>query len=232
MGINGYDLHLDDPTHRMIAAPTRRGKSYTVGAMVEDLYDQDHPFIVLDTKTKNHLGLQKLPDVKKLLISPNYDYDWEILEKYKFILCVPASITVKINDLIDVYRELVDHMWLVPGERFFIAEEAHNWNKNASVPDPLFESIAREGAGQKKYLWWVTQRLQNFNQLLWGQCGYTYLWKFNIPSDIRYAEALIPNFSDINRELRDHDVLAYDHGKGTYEIILAEEVRRKTPHLG
>ena len=226
------DLHLDEPTHRMFAAPTRAGKSYFVGACIENLYADEHPFVILDTKTKNHLGLQQLPKVKRLKIRAGIPYDWNALAEYDYILCVPGTIETRTADVITVYRELVDNLWMKEGERFFIAEEAHNWNKNASVPDPLFETIAREGAGQRKYMWWITQRLQNFNQLLWAQCGFTYLFRFNIPSDIRYAEALIPDFSKINQELQKHDVLAYDHGTGEYEIIRAADVTRKTPHLG
>lgn len=226
-----FDLHLGDATHRMVAAPTRAGKSYFIGTCIEQMYEQEKQFVVLDTKTTNHIGLQELPEVKKVQMRPGLHYNWEKLLDYDYLLCVP-TLRTRTADLINLYRELLDTLWVESGERIYVIEEAHNWNKNSSVPDPLLEQIAREGAGQKQYLWFVTQRLQNFNQLLWGQCGYTYLFRFNIPSDIRYAEALIPNFSDINQDLQKHDVLTYDHGNGTYEIIRKDRVTRKTPHLG
>jgi hypothetical protein len=213
----------------MIAAPTRAGKSYFVGACCEDMHDQEIPFVIMDTKTTNHVGLQELKNVKKVTMKPGLKYDWKKLIDYDYILCVP-TLRTRTADLIELYREMLDTLWTEPGERIFVIEEAHNWNKNSSVPDPLLEQIAREGAGQKKYLWFVTQRLQNFSQLLWAQCGNTYLFHFNIPSDIRYAGQMIPNFEDLNRELELHDVLTWD-GRD-YEIIKAERITRRTPHKG
>ncbi len=227
------DLNLDDAAHRMIAAPTRAGKSYFVGACVEELYKAEKPFIVLDTKTSNHIGLQELPNVKKIQMKPGLKYNWDKLADYPYLLCVP-TLRTKTADLIDLYRDLTDSLFMVSGERFTIVEEAHNWNKNSSVPDPLLELIAREGAGRKKYLWFVTQRLQDFPKLLWSQCGYTYIFKHSIPQDIRYIEQMIPDFTEINRTLSKHDVLMWDHGNidGQYQIIKAADVTRKTPHRG
>ena len=236
-----YDLNLDEPTHRMFAAPTRRGKSYFVGACVEQLYEQEHPFIIFDTKTSNHIGLKELKKVKVLKILPNAEYDIERLMEYDYVLCVPGRIDIDIDDILNVYRKILGYMWIREGERFFIAEEAHNWSKNASAPDKLFERVAREGAGNQKYMWWITQRLQNFSQLLWGQCGYTYLWRFNTPTDVRYAAQIIPEFDwrkdaegrkirGLNYDLGDHDVLVWD-GRG-YDIIPAAAVTRKTKHRG
>ena len=236
------DLHLDKQVHRMIAAPTGGGKSYFVGYMVEQLYEKHIPFIILDTKTENHIGLQTLPLVKVLDITPRRKYkNLAELSKYPYLLCVPASRNIDIKDIIDIYREIVGYLWMKEkGMRVFICEEAHNWNKNASVPDPLFERIAREGRGSQKLIWFVTQRLQNFSQLLWSQCTYSYIFHHNTPTDVRYISQMIPEFDwkredgkkvpGINTELADHDVLVWD-GRG-YEIIKADEIKRKTRHLG
>jgi len=227
------DLHLDDAAHRMIAAPTRAGKSYFVGACVEQLYGAEKPFIVLDTKTSNHIGLQELPKVKKIQMKPGLNYNWDKLTDYDYLLCIP-TLRTKTADLIGLYRDLVDAVFTDPGDRHIIVEEAHNWNRNSSVPDPLLELVAREGAGRKKLLWFVTQRLQDFPKLLWSQCGYTYLFRHSIPQDIRYIEQMIPDFTTINRELNKHDVLLWDHGSQNLEgqIIPAAEVTRRTPHRG
>jgi len=235
------DLHLDDPVHRMIAAPTGGGKSYFVGAMAEQLYAKEHPFIIFDTKTDNHIGLIELPGVKLFQVNPakirkNKKLDLKALNEYQYILCVPANRNLDLKDILDVYRKIIEYMWLQDGERIFIVEEAHNYNKNSSVPDPLFERIAREGRGYGKLIWFITQRLQNFNQLLWSQCTYTYLMRFTIPSDIRYCAAMVPGFDynrgkpGLNAELEDHDVLVWN-GRD-YQIIKAAEVTRKTKHRG
>lgn len=235
------DLHLDETVHRMIAAPTGGGKSYFVGAMAEQLAAGKHPFIIFDTKTDNHIGLVEIPEVKLFKVNPgkirkNNKFDLKALNDYQYILCIPANRNINLRDLLDVYREIINYMWMQDGERIFIVEEAHNYNKNSSVPDPLFERIAREGRGYRKLIWFVTQRLQNFNQLLWSQCKYTYLMRFVIPSDIRYCAAMVPDFDynrgkpGINSQLEDHDVLVWD-GK-THTIIKAAEVTRKTKHRG
>ena len=233
------DLHLEDPVHRMIAAPTGGGKSYFVGYLVEQLYEKKIPFIILDTKTTNHIGLKTLPDVHYLQVHPRYRgrYNLAELVKYPYILCVPQSRNIDLKDIIDIYRDIVSYLWLHEnGKRIFICEEAHNWNKNSSVPDPLFERIAREGRGAEKFIWFITQRLQNFNQLLWSQCGYTYVFHFLIASDIRYVSAMIPGFETrgnqegLNAQLETHDVLVWDGRKA--EIIKAAEIKRKTQHLG
>lgn len=235
------DLHLDEPVHRMIAAPTGGGKSYFVGAMAEQLYAGEHPFIIFDTKTDNHIGLIELPGVKLFRVNPKKirksgEINLKALNQYPYILCVPANRNVDLAGLLDVYREIINYMWLQDGERVFIVEEAHNYNRNSSVPDPLFERIAREGRGYGKLIWFITQRLQNFNQLLWSQCKYTYLMRFIIASDIRYCAAMVPDFNynrgtpGINSELEDHDVLVWD-GK-THIIIKAADVTRKTKHRG
>lgn len=231
--IMDIDLSLDEATHRMFAAPTRAGKSFFIGACAEQLYDKEHPFIILDTKTNNHIGLQELPKIKKIQMKPCLKYNWKKLVDYDYLLCVP-TLKTRTADLINLYRDMMDSLFMEDGERFFLVEEAHNWNKNASVPDPLLELIAREGAGRKKYLWFITQRLQNFPQVLWSQCGFTYIFRHNIPTDIRYLEQGIPNFNEINRTLSKHDVLMWDHGSidGEHQIIKAAEVTRRTPHRG
>lgn len=233
------DLHLSEPVHRMIAAPTGGGKSYFVGFMVEQLYALERHFIILDTKTENHIGLAALPGVTLFRINPRKPIkNMSVFLNTPYALCIPHSRDDDITDIINVYRQIVQYLWLhEDAERIYITEEAHNWNKNASVPDKLFEKIAREGRGYGKYIWFITQRLQNFSQLLWSQCKYTYIFRHNTPTDLRYISQMIPEFQwrgnkqpGLNDDLNDHDVLVYD-GK-TSSIIRANEIRRKTRHLG
>lgn len=216
----------------MFAGTTGSGKSYAIGAAYEELVRKGIRNILLDTKTTNHIGLIQIPEVNLVKISPKYEFnDLSQLLEYPYVICVPASRNIPISDIIDKYREIVSYLWMNDSNRVIIAEEAHNWNKNASVPDPLFEQIAREGRGNGIFAWFVTQRLQNFSQLLWSQCSYTYLWHFNIPSDIRYAGQMVPDFERINREeLETHDMLIWDSHK--YEVVKANEITRKTQHKG
>lgn len=225
------DLDVSQNVHRLIAAPTGAGKSYFIGALVEQLYREKKPFLVLDTKMQNHIGLIGLKGVKLLKIKPGARYNWDKLLEYPYILCIP-TLRTKTADLVEQYTALIDAVYLAGKERVIVVEEAHNYNKNAYAPSPVLELVAREGRGRKVSLWFVTQRIQDFPKLLWSQCYVTYLLKFLIPPDIRYVEALIPDFNEINRKLNRHDVLEYQHLTGEYQIIPASNVNRQTKHYG
>lgn len=224
-------LDVSQSVHRLIAAPTGAGKSYFLGWLVEKLYAEKKPFIVLDTKTQNHIGLIGLKGVKLLKIKSGARYDWQKLLEHPHVLCIP-TLRTKTADLVEQYTALIDAVYLEGKERVVIVEEAHNYNKNAYAPSPILELVAREGRGRKISLWFVTQRIQDFPKLLWSQCYYTYLLKFLIPQDVRYVEALIPDFGQINRELNRFDVLEYRHLSGEHQIIPASNVNRTTKHYG
>ncbi len=225
------NLDVSADVHRLIAAPTGSGKSYFLGYLVERLYAEKKPFIILDTKTKNHIGLVGLKGLKLIKIRPGAVYDWKKLTEYPYLLLIP-TIRTRTEELIEQYTAVIDAIYTAGKERVVLVEEAHNYNKNAYSPSPVLELVSREGRGRKISLWFVTQRIQDFPKLLWSQCYYTYLLKFLIPQDIRYVEQLIPKFSDINRDLNRYDVLEYRHLSGDYEIIPANNVNRQTKHYG
>ena len=43
---------------------------------------------------------------------------------------------------------------------------------------------------------------------------------------------MIPDFETINRQLKEHDVIDYNHKTGEYSIIEAENIKRITTHYG
>jgi len=228
-------LHIGDGKgHRMFAAPTGGGKSYTVGAAIEQLYAKGIRFVILDTKMQNHIGLARLPGLYTLRIDPRLEYkNLQAILKYNYLLCVPARKNIAIGDLIEKYRQIIDYYWMNDTNRIIICEEAHNYNKNASVPDPLLEQIAREGRSYGMFVWFITQRLQNFSHLLWSQCSYTYLWQFKIPPDIKYACQMVPDFDRLcsaNGELKRYDVLIWDGVN--YEVVNHTRISRRTQHKG
>ena len=225
-------LEFDKPGHRMIAGPTGSGKSFLVGHGAETLYDQKIPFMIFDTKTVNHVGLIELPELKKIRVSPDMEFkNLDKLKEYPYVLFVPASRHIPIVRLIAKYQEILEYLWLEAVPRAYLIEEAHNWNKNASVPNPLLEQIAREGRTDGLFLWFITQQLQSFPKILWSQCSYTYLYHFNIPADIKYAGQMVPNFDEINRkELGLHDVLVWNCHE--HQVIKADLITRRTPHKG
>lgn len=225
------DLDVSQNVHRLIAGPTGSGKSYFVGFLVEKLYAEQKPFIILDTKTKNHIGLVGLKGLKIVKVKPNAAYDWKKLVEYPYLLLIP-TIRTKTDELIEQYTAVIDAIYTAGRERTIIVEEAHNFNKNAYSPSPVLELVAREGRGRGISLWFITQRIQDFPKLLWSQCYYTYLLKVMIPQDIRYIEGLIPDFSTLNRELDKHDVVEYSHINNKYQKVSKSLIMRETTHYG
>jgi DNA helicase HerA-like ATPase len=225
------DYKFLDNVHIMVAAPTGAGKSYFVGWMAEKLYERGRRFVILDTKTRNHVGLVALKKLKLLKIKPNTQYDYWKIANYDHVLCIPTERT-KTKELIRHYRAILDVLFTAKKPITIIVEEAHNYNPNPHVPDELLELIAREGRSSRINLIFITQRIQDFPKLLWSQCKLTYLFKFMIPQDIKYIAKMIPEFEKLNKELQRYDVLEYDHFTNELGVIKAHEVIRKTKHYG
>ncbi|WP_290597900.1 helicase HerA domain-containing protein, partial [Archaeoglobus sp. JdFR-39] len=120
--------------HMMVAAPTGGGKSYFVGWMAEKLYQAGRRFIILDTKTRNHIGLVALKKLKLLKIKPNTQYDYWRLINYDQVLCIPTERT-KTKELITHYRAILDTIFAAKKPITVFVEEAHNYNPNPHVPD-------------------------------------------------------------------------------------------------
>jgi len=224
-------IDLESNVHRLIAAPTGAGKSYFVGWLAEQLYERGKRWIILDTKTRNHIGLISLKKVKLLKIKPDTAYNFWKLTDYDYILCIPTEKT-KTRELIEQYRMILDVLFSAKRPITIFVEEAHNYNPNPYVADDLLELIAREGRSYKINLIFVTQRIQDFPKLLWSQCKFTYLFKFMIPHDVKYIAKMIPDFERINMELQRYDVLEYTHETNDYKIIKSYEIVRKTKHYG
>jgi len=225
------ELKFFQNVHILVSAPTGAGKSYFVGWMAEKLYEKKRRFIILDTKTKNHIGLVALKKLKLLKIKPNTEYNYWKLANYDHVLCIPTQRTTT-KGLISHYRMILDVLFSARKPITIFIEEAHNYNPNPYIADDILELIAREGRTSKINLVMITQRIQDFPKLLWSQCKLTYLFKFMIPHDIKYIERMIPDFSKINRELQRHDVLEYDHVLNEIRIIKAHEIIRRTKHYG
>lgn len=217
--------------HQMIAAPTGGGKSYLAGAMVEQLYAGKRPFIVLDTKNRNHAGLLQLKKTKLLRIDPGKSYNFRKAIQAKHLIVVPSPKT-RTPELIGQYRNLLEVFYDTKKPGTVLIEEAHLYNPHGNVADPLLELIAREGRGSNQNMIFVDQRLQQFPKILWSQCKISWVLKMLIPHDIRYIECIIPDFQKINSDLQLHDVIKYNHSTNQHTLIRADQVSRITPHLG
>lgn len=225
------DYKFLENAHIMISAPTGAGKSYFVGWIAEKLYDAGRRFIIFDTKNRNHIGLLALKKLKLLKIKPNATYDYWKIADYDQVLCIP-TLKTKTKELIEHYKAFLDVLFTVKKPITIILEEAHLYNPNSRVADEVLELIAREGRSSRINMIFVTQRIQDFPKILWSQCKLTYLFKFMIPQDIFYISRMIPNFEVLNRELKKHDVLEYDHYANEIRIFRAEEIIRRTKHYG
>ena len=219
----------------LIAGPTGSGKSYFAGWIAEKLHDLEKRFIVLDTDTKNHYGLVQLKKVKLLRIKPGYDYDfWKVANIRDSVLVVPTEaflLKKGVDELIEIYKHFLKVIFRAKKPVVVFIEEVHRY-QHGYKPDKSVEVLAREGRKYGINPIYITQRIQEFPKILWSNCTGTFVFRWTIPQDIRYIKDMIPNFEEINRELRRHDVLFYNHITGEIKMIPKEMIIRRTKHYG
>lgn len=229
-------------SHILITGATGTGKSYAVGFFVEELHKQRTPYVILDTKSQNHLGLwlgkNRLKGLILERIFPNstatVEQYAEYLKKNKYVLFIPAGGTT-IDHLTEEYIKIMQAVQRLELPRHVIVEETHRYCRSANKAIPELDWIAQEGRGYKIWLWSITQRIQKFPKDLWSNCAWTYAFHMRIPHDIRYFADILPEFEELNTQLEKYDILQYSHLQEInppYRIIKAGEIKRKTTHLG
>ncbi len=223
-------MEFPDNFRWLIAGVTGSGKSYFTGYLMEEARRQKRRFVILDTKMNNLRSLGQLNGVAEVRIQPGAAYNFFRVLSKDFIIFYPTEKCTT-PELIDQYRLLLDVIYNNDSDRIVVVEEAHHlvsqWNL-----DPTVELLVREGRGKKLSVIFTTQRIQDFSKLIWSQCDRTYIFKWFIPQDIAYISRMIPDFEEINRQLREHDILEYNHKTGEHRIIKREDIKRITPHLG
>lgn len=228
--------------HVLIAAPTGGGKSYFVGALIEQLHNRKNPYIILDTKSQNHIGLwigkHRLKGLNLFRVFPETDLTVEnyraMIRQNPYLLCIPAGDTT-IDHLIDEYKKILTAIQNGKIPRHVIVEETHHYCKSPQKAIPEIEWIVREGRGYRIWLWSITQRIQSFPKDIWSNGAWTYVLHMRIPHDVAYFADILPEFKTLNDELQQYDILQYSQLgeiKPPYRIIKAAEVTRKTDHLG
>lgn len=214
----------------LIAGVTGSGKSYFTGFLCEELRRLRKRFIVLDTKKDNLRGLSELKDVHEVKVYPGKVYNWFKALSKDYLIIYPSERTTS-EELKEQYILLLETLYYNDRNRVIVIEEAHRlvsqWNL-----EPIIELLVREGRGKRLSVIFTTQRIQEFNKLVWSQCDRTYIFRWFIPQDIAYISRMLPNFEEINAQLQEHDVLEYNHRTGEYRIIKANEVVRITTHYG
>jgi len=220
----------------LIYGNTGSGKSYFAGWLIEQAYERDRRFIVLDTKVKNHIGLVALPGVKLLKIKPGYRYDFSKLIDYGKILVVPTKGTISrigVEGLVEnYYKEILDVLFRKDRNRIIVVEEAHRYNPSSRTPGKELEQLFREGRDSKLYTIAITQSIADFPKLLFRQAQRHFIFKHYIPNDLFYLNKMIPNFEELNNQLRQHDVLEFNPKRMEYRIIKRELILRQTKHYG
>lgn len=226
-------LHLDPGNrHTMIAATTNSGKSYYAGAVIEDIYRTHRkPIAILDTKHLNHAGIARLREFKIVTLKAGKAYNYEKIARIPYLLVRPDP-RLKTRATVEHLKEILAAIYDQRTPRAIVVEEAHLYNPSPQIPEDTLELIAREGRAYGQNLILITQRIQDFPKLLWSQCKETSAFRCMIPHDIKYFQAVIPEFDEINATLELHDVVRFFHESGEYEILKAAQIKRITPHLG
>jgi len=220
----------------LIYGNTGSGKSYFAGWLIEKAYEQNRRFIILDTKVKNHIGLVALKGVKLLKIKPGVRYNFSKIVNYDQILVIPTKGLISrigVSGLVeDYYKEILDILFKKDKNRIIVVEEAHRYNPSSRTPGKELEQLFREGRDSKLYTIAITQSIADFPKLLFRQAQRHFIFKHYIPNDLFYLNKMIPNFEELNKELRQHDVLEFDPKRMEYRIIKRELIFRQTKHYG
>lgn len=220
----------------LVYGNTGSGKSYFAGWLIEQAYDDDRRFIILDTKVKNHIGLVALPGVKLLKIKPGTRYNWKKLLEFDKVLIIPTRGTIYqlgVDGLIEhYYKPLLDEIFRRDSDRIIVVEEAHRYNPSSRTPGRELEQLFREGRGQRLYTVAITQSIADFPKLLFRQAQRHFIFKHYVPNDIYYLSRMIPNFVELNNKLRQHDVLEFNPRAMTHRVIPHEMIIRRTRHFG
>jgi DNA helicase HerA-like ATPase len=228
--------------HVLVAAPTGGGKSYLVGALIEQLDHAKKPYVILDTKSQNHIGLwvgkNRLKKLNLFRCFPDTDLTVDeykkMLRDNPRLLCIPTTDTTT-DHLIEEYKKILKAVQNLKLPRHVIVEETHNYCKSSQKALPEIEWIVREGRGYMIWLWSITQRIQSFPKDVWANGMWTYIMHMRIRHDVEYFDDALPDGEDfriVNEELKLHDVLQLDQISGKYQIIKAADITRKTQHLG
>lgn len=92
VGIGISMIDFPEQYRWLVAGITGSGKSYFVGWLAEQLYQQDKRWIILDTDTRNHVGLIALRKAKLLKIRPGFSYDfWRLAEIDNPVIVLPTE---------------------------------------------------------------------------------------------------------------------------------------------
>ncbi|HID09640.1 TPA: ATP-binding protein [Candidatus Micrarchaeota archaeon] len=216
----------------MFTGNTGSGKSYTIGKAIEDAYDLGLRFTILDTKTKNHIGLAVLKGVKIIKIKPNYRYNLKRFLQYDQLIVIP-SLKMPTERLIEeIYKPLLMYYFDYDSNRILVIEEAHRYNPSSRRAGKELDILHREGRGKNLYLIESTQRIATYPKDLFQQIQRVYLFRHWMPNDKLYLRQLIPNFDELNDSLRPHDFIEFNTQTGEYRLIRREYIIRRTKHYG
>lgn len=220
----------------LIYGNTGSGKSYFAGWLIEKAYEKGRRFIILDTKVKNHVGLVALKGVKLLKIKPGVRYDFSKVVDYDQLLVIPTKGLINklgVEGLVEnYYKPILDILFRKDKNRIIVVEEAHRYNTSSRTAGKELEQLFREGRDAKLYTIAVTQSIADFPKLLFRQAQRHFIFKHYIPNDLFYLNKMIPNFEELNSQLRQHDVLEFNPKAMSYRIIQRELVIRRTKHYG
>ncbi|ALM76474.1 helicase HerA domain-containing protein [Thermococcus barophilus] len=230
------DIEIPRWSIDLIYGNTGSGKSFFTGWLIEQAYEQGRRFIILDTKVKNHIGLVALKGVKLLKIKPNVRYDFSKLVNYDQLLVIPTKGLISkigVDGLIEYYyKPILNELFKKDRDKIIVVEEAHRYNPSSRTAGKELEQLFREGRDAKLYTIAITQSIADFPKLLFRQAQRHFIFKHYIPNDLFYLSKMIPDFEELNNQLRQHDVLEFNPKSMSYRIIRREYIIRRTRHYG
>ncbi|WP_367884407.1 hypothetical protein [Thermococcus sp. JCM 11816] len=130
------------------------------------------------------------------------------------------------------YKPLLDELFRRDRDRIIVVEEAHRYNPSSRRPGGKeLEQLFREGRDGRLYTVAITQSIADFPKLLFRQAQRHFIFQHYVPNDIIYLNRMIPGFSELNDQLRKHDLVEFVP-PDKVRVIKRELVIRRTRHYG
>lgn len=221
---------MREPRISLTAGRTGTGKSHYAGWELEQYAMQSvkNPFIVLDMKPLNHIGLAALPGAKAIIVKKNTPrLNWKRLIQENPRLVVVKGKGVELETIIAIYTRIMQICYNNYAGQHVLLEEAHNFAGLHDTIEPV-KQLVLEGRGAGISCQFVTPHIQDFSKTVYREAELI-IGKTITDQDIQYFKGTVPDYENLNAQLQKYDFIKRTQ-EGQTSIVRAGE--RITRHYG
>lgn len=221
---------MREPRISLTAGRTGTGKSHFAAWELEQYATQSvkKPFIVLDLKPLNHIGLAALPGAKAIIIKKNTPrLNWKRVLQDNPRLVVVKGHGVELETIINIYSKIMQLCYDNYAGQHVLIEEAHNFAGLHDTIGPV-KQLVLEGRGADISVQFVTPHIQEFSKTVYREAEII-IGKTITDQDIQYFKGTIPDYENLNAQLQKYDFIKRTQ-EGETSIVRAG--KRITKHYG